>query len=79
MSWILTLHCLPVGFTPLHVAANGGNYELFKQLCIAEPDVDLQDAKSGKTALHYAVERGDLSMTGFIVTDVCSPSVYLCL
>ncbi len=41
-----------------------------KLLVNAKADVDIQDSKSGKTALHYSVERGDLPMTGYLVTGV---------
>jgi len=58
------------GLTPLHVAANSGSFDVLRQLCAARPDVDIQDIKSGKTALHYAVEREELPMTGYLVTEV---------
>lgn len=36
----------------------------------AKADVDVQDSKSGKTALHHAVENDDLPMVGYLVTEV---------
>lgn len=43
-------------------------------MCIEE-EVQLftfffQDSKSGKSALHYLIERGDLPLTGFLITEV---------
>lgn len=36
----------------------------------AKADVDVQDSKSGKTALHHAIENDDLPMVGYLVTEV---------
>ena len=36
----------------------------------AKADIDVQDSKSGKTALHHAVENDDLPMVGYLVTEV---------
>ena len=36
----------------------------------ARADVDVQDSKSGKTALHHSVEKGDLPMAGYLITEV---------
>lgn len=68
----------PPGLTPLHVAANSGSFDVLRQLCAARPDVDIQDIKSGKTALHYAVEREELPMTGYLVTEVGGMSHLMC-
>ena len=32
--------------------------------------MDMQDSKSGKTALHCAVEKGDLTITRYLLTQV---------
>ncbi len=61
---------LLTGQTPLHLGALCGSQEVMKLLVNAKADVDIQDSKSGKTALHYSVERGDLPMTGYLVTGV---------
>ena len=44
----------------------------------AKADVDVQDSKSGKTALHHAVENDDLPMVGYLVTEV-SLKIHVCL
>ncbi len=41
----------------------------------SKADVDVQDSKSGKTALHHAVENDDLPMVGYLVTEVSSKDV----
>lgn len=57
------------GLTPLHLAAVSSNTECFRELVKANADVNVQDSKSGKTALHYLIERGDLPLTGFLITE----------
>eukprot|EP00731_Ephydatia_muelleri_P012361 Em0006g1255a len=57
------------GFTPLHAAVQGGHQECVKLLVNCHVDVNMQDTKSGKTALHCAVEKGDLTMTGYLLTQ----------
>ena len=41
-----------------------------KHLAKANADVNVQDSKSGKTALHHCIEKGDLPMAGFLVMEV---------
>lgn len=42
----------------------------------AKVDADMQDSKSGRTALHHSVEKGDLPMAGYLITEVrACPSV----
>ena len=36
-----------------------------------------QDSKSGKSALHYLIEKGDLPLTGFLITEVTTHNYYL--
>lgn len=60
------------GDTPLHLAAKNGCTDVIKLLVDAKADVDVQDSKSGKTALHHAVENNDLPMVGYLVTEVRS-------
>eukprot|EP00731_Ephydatia_muelleri_P012374 Em0006g1268a len=57
------------GFTPLHAAVQGGHQDCVKLLVNCHVDVNMQDTKSGKTALHCAVEKGDLTMTGYLLTQ----------
>ena len=49
-----------------------------KQLVKVNADVNVQDSKSGKTALHHSIEKGDLPMTGFLVMEVCV-CVHVCM
>jgi hypothetical protein len=35
-------------------------------------DINVQDSKAGKTALHHSIEKGDLPMTGFLVMETNS-------
>ena len=58
------------GETPLHLAAGCGHTEVLKLLANGRADVDVQDSKSGKTALHHSVEKGDLPMAGYLITEV---------
>ena len=69
---LLSLSPLPThtGLTPLHVAVLGGHQECVKLLVNSQVDVNMQDSKSGKTALHCAVEKGDLTLTGYLLTQV---------
>ena len=41
-----------------------------KQLVKVKADVNVQDSKSGKTALHHCIENGDLPMSGYLVMEV---------
>ena len=66
------------GDTPLHLAAKNGCTDALKLLVDAKADVDVQDSKSGKTALHHAVENDDLPMVGYLVTEVSIKDVYVC-
>ena len=64
------------GDTPLHLAAKNGCTDALKLLVDAKADVDVQDSKSGKTALHHAIENDDLPMVGYLVTEVSSNDVH---
>ena len=59
------------GQTPLHLAAGCGSTDVMKQLVKVKADINVQDSKAGKTALHHSIEKGDLPMTGFLVMEVC--------
>ena len=84
LTFMPSPHTFPSpGLTPLHVAANSGSCDVLEHVWSSKPDVNLQDAKSGKTALHYAVERQDLIMTDYLITEVCgvwdcNVSVHVC-
>ena len=61
------------GFTPLHLAASSCNLKCVKILTLAGADVNVQDGKSGSTALHHAVENDNLPIIGYLILEV---SVY---
>ena len=67
------------GQTPLHLASGCGSTEVMKQLVKVNADVNVQDSKSGKTALHHSIEKGDLPMTGFLVMEVWRYIVHDCV
>lgn len=67
---------LITGDTPLHLAAKNGCTDALKLLVGAKADVDVQDSRSGKTALHHAVENNDLPMVGYLVTEVGLRQLY---
>jgi ankyrin repeat protein len=60
------------GQTPLHLAAGCGSTDVMKQLVKVKADINVQDSKAGKTALHHSIEKGDLPMTGFLVMETNS-------
>ena len=59
-----------IGLTPLHAAVLGGHQDCVKLLVNSQVDVNMQDTKAGQTALHCAVEKGDLTMTSYLLTQV---------
>ena len=61
----------PAGQTPLHLAVTAGSRETVRLLVDTKADINVQDSKSGKTALHYSIEKGDLPMAGYLLTEVC--------
>ena len=69
--YIALSHSCLAGQTPVHLVAKSSHTQVLRQLVNAKADIDVQDSRSGKTALHHAVENGDLPMTGYLVTEVC--------
>ncbi|RUS85575.1 hypothetical protein EGW08_006658 [Elysia chlorotica] len=57
------------GYSPVHLAAQSGNVNMLRTLIYAQADVNLPDGKSGKTALHHAVDSNDLPVAGFLLTE----------
>lgn len=45
-------------YTPLHIAANNGNYEMARLLLASGADVAVKDSESGETPLHFACADG---------------------
>lgn len=59
-----------VGYTPVHLAAQSGNVDMLKILVHGCANVDVPDGKSGRTALHHAVELDDLPVAGYLLMEV---------
>ncbi|GFS09172.1 nuclear factor NF-kappa-B p105 subunit [Elysia marginata] len=57
------------GYSPVHLVAQCGNVDMLRTLIYAQADVNLPDGKSGKTALHHAVDNNDLPVAGFLLTE----------
>ncbi|KAK3091585.1 hypothetical protein FSP39_020963 [Pinctada imbricata] len=57
------------GLTPLHLAAQKGDMEALKCLIRGKADINVPDGKSGRTALHHAVEVEDLSVAGYLILE----------
>ncbi|MCT4624096.1 MAG: ankyrin repeat domain-containing protein [Schleiferiaceae bacterium] len=69
------------GQTPIHLAAQNPNYKsthrdidnIIEVIPELSPVLDIPDAK-GKTALHYAAERGDLKTVGSLIEKGADPN-----
>ncbi|XP_071962200.1 NF-kappa-B inhibitor epsilon-like [Antedon mediterranea] len=55
------------GYTCLHLASFGGNSEILQYLVDLGCDVNARDGKSGRTALHHAIEQGKTDLIKFLV------------
>ena len=72
------------GFSALHLAVLGGHLSCIKLLMnIGRANVNLADGRSGKTALHHAVETDNLAIVGHLILEVsgrrCFPIVGMLL
>ncbi|XP_076454433.1 nuclear factor NF-kappa-B p105 subunit-like [Babylonia areolata] len=57
------------GYSPVHLATLRGSVEMLRLLVHGHADVDVGDGKSGRTALHHAVENDDLPVAGFLLME----------
>lgn len=57
------------GFSTAHLAALTQNCTAMKLLLKGKANINLPDGKSGRTPLHHAVERDDLSTVGFLILE----------
>eukprot|EP00118_Oscarella_pearsei_P017684 m.177408 g.177408 ORF g.177408 m.177408 type:complete len:939 (+) comp39158_c2_seq68:4396-7212(+) len=57
------------GFAPLHLAAKAKSLDCLRLLHMCRTDMNITDAKSGRTALHFSVESNDLAIAGSLVTE----------
>ncbi|XP_069169463.1 NF-kappa-B inhibitor alpha isoform X2 [Procambarus clarkii] len=64
------------GQTCIHVAAQGGHKDILQHLTWYGADINAREGKSGRTALHYAVEARDPSLVAFL-TESCRVSLTL--
>ncbi len=56
------------GETPLHWAANTGTFLAVKALADAGADLDVQDPRTGNTALHSAVSHDDIVLIHYLLS-----------
>ncbi|KAL8616973.1 hypothetical protein ACOMHN_041891 [Nucella lapillus] len=57
------------GYSPVHLAAQVGNVDILRLLVHGKANVNMADGKSGRTALHHAVEQDDLPVAGFLLME----------
>ncbi|KAL3874980.1 hypothetical protein ACJMK2_037926 [Sinanodonta woodiana] len=55
------------GQTALHLAGERAHYDTLLVLLYFGADINIQDAKSGRTVLHYAAEAGNESLVSFLL------------
>lgn len=61
---------LYTGYTPLHLAVLKDSVTAVERLCFAGCDVNSRDRKTGRTALHMAVERSNLNIVDVLLNKV---------
>ncbi len=59
------------GYTPLILAVLGGHLSCVKMLVAGGAHVDQSDGRSGRTALHHAVEADNVAIAGYLLLEVC--------
>ncbi|KAK7075071.1 hypothetical protein SK128_019921 [Halocaridina rubra] len=64
------------GQTCIHIAAQGGHKDILQHLTWYGADINAKEGKSGRTALHYAVENRDQTLVAFL-TESCKASMTL--
>jgi nuclear factor NF-kappa-B p105 subunit len=58
------------GLSPVHLALRAKNQDCLRLLQQCGADMNTMDARSGRTALHHAIDIGDLSMAGFLISEI---------
>lgn len=61
--------CL-AGLNAIHLAVMANSVSCLRRLIAAGADVNAQEQKSGRTALHLAVEQGNISLAGCLLLEV---------
>ncbi|XP_050692324.1 NF-kappa-B inhibitor cactus-like isoform X2 [Eriocheir sinensis] len=64
------------GQTCIHLAAQGGHRDILQHLTWYGADINAKDGKSGRTALHYAVEAREPGLVAFLA-ESCRVSLTL--
>ena len=60
-----------LGLAPLHLAVQAGHIDCIKALVeIGKANINIEDGCSGKTPLHYAVEKDQLAIVGYLINQV---------
>ena len=59
-----------LGLSPVHLALRAKNQDCLRLLQQCGADMNTMDARSGRTALHHAIDIGDLGMAGFLISEV---------
>lgn len=64
------IYVCTLGLSPIHLALQAKNQDCIRLIQQIGADINIMDARSGRTALHHAVDAGDLSMAGFLIAEV---------
>ena len=59
-----------LGLAPVHLALCSKNSDCLRLLQQCGADMNIMDARSGRTALHHSVDIGDLTMAGVLISEV---------
>lgn len=59
-----------IGLNAIHIAVMSNSLPCLLQLVAAGADVNAQEQKSGRTALHLAVEHDNISLAGCLLLEV---------
>lgn len=62
--------CLAVGLNAIHIAVMSNSLPCLLLLVAAGAEVNAQEQKSGRTALHLAVENDNISLAGCLLLEV---------
>lgn len=65
-GWVLCC----VGLSAIHMAVMANSMSCLKQLIAAGVNVNAQEQKSGRTALHLAVEHENIPLAGCLLLEV---------
>lgn len=63
------------GFAAIHYCSQTGNYDGVMSLIAADADLNVRDAKSGRTALFHAIENDELKIAKQLLTNGGKPNL----